>query len=173
MPKRRTTKKTLFYFEELSSWDKVTIGFYGVASIVFLIYNYLGADEHKKDFLIFYAIFPQIFSYLFNYTSLRNLKSFFIWYGFGTLHIVFYFLVKNNGIYDNASGLLLNTVILLLIYQVLRIISIKVQHQELVLPARDGKDLFDNRSVTFLDFVLFMVYMGSLGGLTMLAIKYV
>jgi len=172
MPKRRTTKKPLFYFEELNSWDKIIIWFYGIASIVFVIYNYWGADEHKADFLIFYTIFPQIFSYFFNYVSLRNLKSFFIWFGFGTLHIVFYFLVKDNAIYDTGRALLLNTVILLLIYQVLRIISLKVQHQELVLPARGGKDIFDNRSATLVDFVLLMIYLGSLWGLTVLDVHY-
>jgi hypothetical protein len=122
-------------------------------------------------FLIFYTVFLQIFSYLFNYRSLRNLKSFFIWYGFGTLHIVFYFLLKDNPIYARASGVLLNTVLLLLIFQVLRIISLKVQHQELVIPTRGGKDLLDNRAITFLDFVLFMIYMGSLGGLTVLTVS--
>ncbi len=171
MPKRRTTKKPPFYFEELNSWDKGAIGLYGLASIVFIIHNYFGANEYKREFLMLYTISPQICSYAFNYGSLRNLKSFFIWYGFGTLHIIFYFLLRNNDVYGGASGTLLNTVILLLIYQVLRMISLKVQHQELAVPTRSGKDLLDNRDITFLDFVLIVVYMGCFLGLTVLAVS--
>lgn len=74
-----------------------------------------------------------------------------------------YYHLMDIGMFDNVSGYLVtglrNTIILLLLYQVLRFISAKTQGIELVCPSRGSeKDLFDNRQVTGIDFILFFIY---------------
>jgi len=50
-----------------------------------------------------------------------------------------------------------NTIPLLILFQILRIISAKTQGLELVSPG--GKlDLFDNRRITTIDFIMFVIY---------------
>ena len=61
----------------------------------------------------------------------------------------------------SATGLR-NTILLLLLFQVLRFISVSTQGQELVCPSKGSRtDLFDERKVTFIDFFLFVVYIGT------------
>jgi hypothetical protein len=172
MPRRKALKKPLFYFEPLTSWDTLAIWAYGLTTIIFILYIYLGPDKTKITFLIFYVTSLQLLNYLLNYTLLRNLRSYFIWCVFGIIHICLYFFLRSSHFYDGARGLLLNTIVLLFLYQILRIISLKIQKQELAMPTKDYKDLFGNRQVTFLDFVLFMIYYGSFYGLTILAVSH-
>jgi len=62
----------------------------------------------------------------------------------------------------HAAAGLKNTLILLLLFQLLRFISIKTQGKELVCPARVGRrDTFDNRLSSIIDGLLFLVYFGS------------
>jgi hypothetical protein len=63
----------------------------------------------------------------------------------------------------NAGIGLRNTIILLLLFQVLRFLSLKVQQRELVAPSRGSWiDSFDERIVTVVDFALFFAYFGLL-----------
>jgi hypothetical protein len=72
----------------------------------------------------------------------------------------------------NAANILLNTVILLLLFQLLRYLSLKIQHREFVAPAHGGgPDLFENKKLTFADFVIFVIYTGSWFGLCMLSLS--
>lgn len=173
MPKRRALKKPLFYFEALTPWDSIAILIYGIATIVFAVYNYYGVSSNRVAFLIFYTTIPQVFNYLLNYTSLRNFKSFLIWCGFGLVHVGLFFLLKNDPVYDGARNLLLNTILLLFLYQLLRIASRKIQNRELAMPSKDFKDLFDNADVMFWHFVFFVIYYGSFGCLSLLALAKV
>jgi uncharacterized membrane protein len=60
----------------------------------------------------------------------------------------------------HAANGLKNTIILLVVFQILRIISLNIQHQELVAPNRGGGiDMFEERSVNWLDYILFVIYM--------------
>lgn len=170
MPRRRALKKPLFYFEPLSTWDLITVWGYGVVTVIFIIYNFWDLGSNKVGSLIFYVLPPQTFNYLLNYTSLRNLKSFLIWCGFGLIHIGLFFLLKNDPVYDRARNLLLNTILLLFLYQLLRIANRKSRNRELAMPSKDFKDLFDNGDVMFWDFIFFLIYWGSFGSLTLLAL---
>jgi hypothetical protein len=60
----------------------------------------------------------------------------------------------------SATGLR-NTIILLVLFQVLRFASIRLQGKELVAPSRGRTDLFDERPVTFVDFILFVCYIAA------------
>jgi len=124
-----------------------------------------------------YIVLTQLLMYFFLYTSLRNFRSYLIWCGFGLVHIVLYFVFKwIPGVYTqkgNPSTGLVNTLVLLLLFQLLRYISRKVQHREFVAPAKGGgPDLIENKKVTFTDFMIFVIYMGSWFGLTVLALSH-
>ena len=71
-----------------------------------------------------------------------------------------------------ASSSLVNTLAMLLIFQFLRFISLKLQHREFVAPAHGGgKDLFENKSLSGADFLIFLIYLGSWGGLFFLSVN--
>ena len=75
--------------------------------------------------------------------------------------------------HGNPSTGLVNTIVLLLLFQLLRYISLKMQHREFVAPANGGgPDLIENKKVTFADFTVFIIYMVSWFGLTMLSLSY-
>jgi len=110
------------------------------------------------------------------YTSIRNFKAYLLWLCFGVMHLILYFCFRGNPAIKmyrgNPTAGLLNTIVLLLLFQFLRYLSLKFQNREFVAPARGGgPDLFENKKVTFADFVIFVIYMGSWFGLTMLSLS--
>jgi len=172
MAGRKPKPKPLFYFEAFNPWDVLFILVYGTATIGVLLYLHCGADKSKNEVLIFYTVAPQLLNYFLNYSSLKNLRSYFIWIGFAVVHICIYCFLKNDPFYERSRGLLLNTIVLLILYQLQRIVSLKIQNQELAMPTKDWKDLFTNRSVTFLDFILFVIYFGCFYTLTIFAASH-
>ena len=157
---------TLFFFNKLNTWDKVTILFYIILSFgLWYYFDNTTLSENKRNILFFYSLGTQLFLIFFNYKSLRNLTVYFFWIAVGFIHLYIYFQQKYDPNLNFARGHsttgLKNTIILLFLFQVLRILSIKVQKKELVNPARSNpKDLFGERSVTFIDFILFAIYYG-------------
>ncbi|MCR9016839.1 hypothetical protein [Aquiflexum gelatinilyticum] len=157
----------IFYFSKISSWDKVTIGLYIILSI--FLWHYFGNAANNKiqrDILFGYSIGTQFFLYFFNYKSLRNLSVYFFWVGIGILHLFIYLELKDVEMLQNVRGHsatgLRNTIILLFLFQVLRFVSAKTQGQELVCPSKGSRtDFFDERRVTILDFILFVVYIAT------------
>jgi len=160
-------KKTFFHSEELKLWERRVIYFYLTISILLCIL-YLNSDWHlRKNILVGYGIGTQLSLFFVLYTSLRNLKSYLIWCCFGFFHLAVYFTLKNDPDLQmpsgNAATCLRNTIVLILLFQVLRYISLKLQHREFVAPAYGGgKDLFENKKVGFIDFLIFILYYGSL-----------
>ena len=159
--------RTIFYFDKLKSWDRVTIILYLLLSIALWYYFDNTTNSRSQRSLIFYyALGTQFCLYFFNYKSLRNLTVYIFWTLIGILHLLIYFQLKDNLLLENerghAAAALRNTLVLLLLFQVLRFISVKTQQKELVCPSRVNKtDLFDERQVTFIDFVLFVIYLGT------------
>lgn len=156
----------VFYFARLTRWDKITIAIYSLLTAG-LWYYFVNTPEysHKRVVLYVYAFWTHLMLYGFNYKSLRNLAVYLIWFAFAFLHLFVYFQLRGNPMLqsfdsDAATGLR-NTIVLLLLFQVLRYVSIRIQGQELVCPSRSGTDLFDGRKFTFTDFILFAVYIGS------------
>lgn len=117
-----------------------------------------------NDVSFLYPFGTQVFLYSFQYRALRNLSVYFFWICIGLLHLTFYFLLRIHPM-NNITGISIqgfrNTIILLLLYQVLRFISAKTQGMELVCPSKSGTDFFDERRVTFIDFILFALYIGT------------
>lgn len=154
----------IFYFEKLNRWDKVIIISYvaltGILAYFFLNVN---SDSSNRSLLSAYTLGTQLFLYFIYYGSLRNLSVYFVWLLLSIGHLYLYYQLKDEASLLNLRGHaatgLRNTVILLLLFQLLRFISIKIQGQELVSPAKGGKrDFFDERNLTVIDYILFAVY---------------
>lgn len=157
----------IFYFSKLNLWDKVTILLYLLLSVVLWYYfDNTTSSKIQRKILFGYTFGTQLFLYGLNYKSLRNLTVYFFWIGIGVIHLLFYFQLKDNQLLKNFHGHsptgLRNTLILLLLFQILRFISARTQGMELVSPSRGStRDIFDDRRITLLDFIFFVVYVGS------------
>lgn len=173
---RKRQQKPFFYFEELTDRDKVPILIYTLFTIVLMFLLIFGDNKLRADSLFFYIILPQLIFIFFLYVSLRNFKVYLIWFSFSLLHVVIFIFSK---MYDQllapyahfAIGA--NTVLLLLLFQGLRCVSLKVQHREFVNPAKsmNGKDLVENRKVSTTDYFLSLLYFASFLGLSILAAR--
>ena len=160
-------KRPIFYFEKFRPWDIWTIVIYAIISIA-VFFNL------TKNILSNYTILTCVFIYLFNYKSLRNLSVYLIWLLFGVGQLVGYlYLKEDNSLLMPQGGSaalgLRNIFILLIVFQLLRVISLNIQNQEFVAPTRGGAiDIFEERRVSWLDYLLFAIYMACAFGLIFL-----
>ena len=67
----------------------------------------------------------------------------------------------------NASQGLRNTVVMLVLFQVLRFVSLKIQNLELVPADRSGFNDLDERIISMADYILFFIYPGMTAFLAM------
>ncbi|SDE17220.1 hypothetical protein SAMN05216464_104217 [Mucilaginibacter pineti] len=170
-------KKPFIYYEDLKPWEFTVAVIYALATLGVIVTCYLGSGDTKQITIIMYGGLPQMFLYFFMYVSLRNFRSYLIWFGFGIGHLILYFIYKGDlelQMYrGNPSAGLVNTIPLLLLFQLLRYASRKIQRREFVAPAKGGgPDLIENKKVTFIDFAICMIYIGSWLGLTMCAVYF-
>jgi len=161
-------KKPFIYFDKLTEWNIWVIAFYFIFTI-FVIFNYASRGVNSADILFFYALSPHLLGYFFLYKALRNFTMYLICFGFAMLHILLYFIFKGNFnfemVKESPSPILINSIILLILFQILRYLSFKMQKREFVVPSRGGgKDLFDNIAPSATDYVLFVIYFGSFYG---------
>ncbi|MET3979361.1 hypothetical protein ABIB62_001947 [Mucilaginibacter sp. UYP25] len=160
-------KRSIFYFEKFRPWDIWTIVIYATISF----YVFFNLD---KNILSFYANVTCLFIYLFNYKSLRNLSVYLVWLIFGIYQFCAYLYLRNDDSLimkqgGNAASGLRNVIISIVLFQVLRILSLNIQNQELVAPTRGGvTDVFGERPLTSVDYVFFLIYMGCFLGLIFL-----
>jgi hypothetical protein len=158
--------KPVFHFDKLKPLDIWTLGLYLVLTVGLACYLVSTEDiVNKRNWIFGYALGSQLALYGLNYKSLRNLTVFFLWTGIGILHLYFYYHLKNDTSLEMARGHaaipLRNTIPLLIIHQLLRLVSLKIQHKELVVPSRGfDSDIYGERRVNWLDFILFILYVG-------------
>ncbi len=161
-------QKPIFYFYKLNTWDRVTIILYLVLSFGLGFYCYYSTDSAvQRDIIFSFSFLTPFFLYVINYKSLRNLTVYLFWLSVGIIHLYIYWRLKDNVslIYRNGQSAVYgfrNTLFLLFLFQVLRFISAKTQHQELICPSIGLKtDLFSERSATIIDIVLLVVYVAA------------
>ena len=160
-------RKNIFYFERLRRFDYISIILYLLLSLVLLGFNYSNSPEANRTLIFAYGWGTSMFLYFFCYRSLRNLTVYFIWIIIALIHFYIYLQIKDEPALIARGGhvslALRNVILMLLLFQVLRFVNIKVQNQELVAPARGSQtDLFDERKVNIADFISFVIYMASL-----------
>ena len=157
----------IFYFDKLTKWEKITIiSYLCLTGILIYFFLCINSDSSNRALLLFYTLGTQFFLYLLNYGSLRNLTVYLIWTMFSLGHLYLYYQLKDNPGLQNFRGHaatgLRNTIICLLLFQLLRVISIKTQKKELVAPSKGSRtDVHDGRRITIVDYVLFVVYLGT------------
>ncbi|MGF7077011.1 hypothetical protein ABIC84_004975 [Mucilaginibacter sp. 3215] len=174
--KKIKSKKPFIYYEDLKQWEIASMVFYAVATFGVAFTYFFSNPETKQITIIMYIVLTQLLLYFFLYVSLRNFSSYLIWFGFSIVHLFLYLIFKRypgpQMVRGNPSTGLVNTIILLLLFQLLRYVSLKIQHREFVAPAKGGgPDLFENKKVSFADFTIFIIYMASWFGLTMLSLS--
>ena len=153
-----------YYFERLNTFDKWTLGLYTLLTfgLSFYFVNELNVDN-KADTIFMYGLGTHLTLYTFCYKSLRNLTVFAIWILFGLLHLLAYFMLKEDIALQMFKGHsatpLRNTIPLLIFYQLLRSVSLKTRGQELVVPNRISRtDMFNERQPTRADFVYLFTF---------------
>lgn len=154
----------IYYFAGLKAFDKWSIGLYLLLTLILVYFFETTHDNGLRNSIVFgYAFLTQFGLYVFCYRSLRNLTVFLIWLFIGLFHLYLYFILKGDQTLQlfrgHSATPLKNTVWLLILFQVLRFLSAKLQGQELVAPSKGGTtDLFDERRVNWLDFTFFFIY---------------
>jgi len=162
--------KPFFHSEELTLFDKWSIGIYLLMTIfVAVTYNRIDVDTAPIMIIIYVGIL-QLCAYFLLCGYLRNFRCYLVWFGFSMIHLVMYFVIKDDSRLQmakaNPAALLRNTFILLLFFQLLRYASFKMQHQELVVVSKTSKiDDFDHRKITIIDKTLFFAYFAAWGAL--------
>lgn len=155
--------KPIFYFKKLKRIDYILIVIYLLLSILsgYLFFT-SKENEPKRDILFVYTIGSHFYIYFFIYRALRNLSFYVVWLFFASIHLYFYFQLKNDltlsFLKANPVFGLRNTIILLILYQLFRVISLNIQKQEFVPPTKGGKDIYDNRKSNILDHLFFILY---------------
>ena len=158
-------QKSLFYFEKIKLWEIGIMIFYVLLSIEFCFFLRFAKSETQNHCLFIYTFFTQILLYVLFNKSMRNLKVYIFCLAIGILHLCLYYLLKENAsiinLHNNKIISLRNTFILLIIFQVLRFISLKCQKQELVSVGRNNRDFFNTRKTTRIDLILEIIYISA------------
>ncbi len=151
-----------FYTDKYNTWDYVTILLYLLWTMI--IYIRPERMGNMGGWIASYTIGTHLFLYLLNYKSLRKFNVWIVWIGFSLVHIYFYQDFGANTEFKRPNGSVTNglqfTWVALILFQLLRLISIKTQDADLVAPAGPSRfDLWDNRRTNFIDYSLFAIYM--------------
>ncbi|MFP5437552.1 MAG: hypothetical protein ACLGH8_07210 [Bacteroidia bacterium] len=145
----------------LSIWNILTIIVYTVISVG-LLYYYVYEAYPENKYLLVYVIGTQLFFFLAQYRAIRNLYMYLFWLLVGIAHAITAYFIKDISLFQFPAGHLsvtmANTLIVVLLMQVLRYISVKLQSKEFVAPNRSGTDLFNERKPTWVDFLCTAIY---------------
>jgi hypothetical protein len=146
----------------LDRWDKSTIAIYTVLTICTCYLLYIHPPYDIKPWITFYGFGTPLFLYFFNYRSLRNFYVFVFWSTVCILHLYLFFQFKDDVLYDYArSSALLpfrNTLILLVLFQLLRWLSRTVSGLELVGLSKSRTDVWEGRKPNTIDVLCFIVF---------------
>jgi hypothetical protein len=159
--------ESILYFKRPGSFDKWSIGVY-----LFLTIAVLYLISPSGELIFWYGLITQFCLYAFCYLSLRNMAVFLIWLAIGLFHFYMYMNLKQLNFemeWENGATPLRHTAVLLILFQVLRFVSLGIQKNDLVMPSKIGAtDLYDEREVTWVDVALFLIYLGGMVGLNFL-----
>jgi hypothetical protein len=168
--------KPFVYYDSLKSGDIYAMVAYALMSAALIAMLFLAPPELSQIALIVYVIPFQLGIYFGLYISLRNFRSYRVWFGFAVLHTVLFFFLRNNTSLKMEKGNpalpLINTIFLILLFQLLRYISLKTQKREFSAPSRSGNtDVFTKQKVSGIDYLIFIIYMAAWFGSFMFALS--
>lgn len=174
--RKKGNPKSFIYYDSLKPWEIFYILLYAIITVGVILTLVFAKSETKQFIIIMYITLSQLGMYFGLYTSLRNFKAYLFWLGFGVIHLILFLCFRSDPTIEmyrgNPTVGLINTIVLLLLFQFLRYLSLKIQHREFIVPAKGGgPDLFENKKATFADFIILIIYIGSWLGLTMLTLS--
>lgn len=151
----------------ISRWEIVILTSYLLLTLVLLYFFQESGPPVRKNMLIAYSVASQFLLYFLGYGSLRKLSVFLICLGIAALHFYGWMQWHGDPLLQTRRGPaatgLRNTFFLLVLYQVLRFISLQVQRREVVAPSKgSATDLYDGRDLTVIDYLLCVVYCAAL-----------
>lgn len=142
----------LFNKEKFSIKNLLFMAIYIIVS--FFIYVYFEVTKNpQKSILIFYTFLTHFYLIAFDYRAIRKIKYFCFWLLVGIVHFVIYLKINENTTYAFVNGTAANgfrtTLLLLLFFQFVRLLSFEVQGVDYVLPQRHSRmDMFEEREYT-------------------------
>jgi len=165
-------QQPIFYFKMPTNAELISLFGYLLLSILLYFHIKSLSSVDQESYFFMYALGTQMILYFFGYRALRNMTYFSCCIVFALIHFYIYWQLKDDQTlirYGPGVNLFRNTILFLLLFQVLRIISLKIQHQELVSISKSEKDIFQERKVTVIDKVLSVIYIAALFCLTALS----
>lgn len=152
-------------YDKLTKSNIITLSSYLLISFFLLPYCFQNKTNHK-DILYLYGLGTQLFLYFFQYKALRNFNYFLIWITIGIIHYFIFLAIKDFSefklAHGNAAFGLRNTIFSLLLFQLLRFISLAIQDKELISPGKGNTtDLYDGRKASIIDIICFFIFLGT------------
>ena len=130
----------------------ISIGICLCLSIYFLVIKPVVFDSRRT--IVFYSFGIYFVTLFFNYKALRNLNVWLIWFGLSLIQIAIYYRHGLDNTDWPAIRGLRNFWAFLILFQLFRWISLKIQRKEFVSVSKSKTDVFDNRKFTLWDLVL-------------------
>ena len=86
-----------FNADKLTNYDKISSIIYLLLTLMILKITVIFNDiEIQKLIVLGYTLMTPLFIYTINYKSLRNLKMFIVWIGFGLIHLYLFNQLSDN-----------------------------------------------------------------------------
>ena len=154
----------LFNKEKLNKKNILIIVIYFIFS--FFLYVYFEVTKNPDIYILMsYTFLTHFWLIGFDYRALRKLNYYCFWLLIGIIHFIIYIKIKDNSAYDFVNGHASDgfkvTLILLLFFQIIRLISFEVQGMDYVSPSKSGKmDMFNEREYTKWDILFTLVLFG-------------
>jgi len=158
-------KTQIFNNDKLTVYDKISLIVYFILTImVSQISSLFGDIETQKSIVMGYSFLTPFLLYIFSYKSLRNIKMFIVWIGFGAFHLFLYkTLVTNSDLMffrGHAAHGLQYTIYFVILFEILRLAHLRLFGYELVSLGSYGArtDLWDERKIRLPDIICFFIY---------------
>lgn len=146
------TEDGLFKRYKINPLNFISIGICLCLSAYFLVIRPVEFDTRKT--IVFYSFALYFFTLGFNYRALRNLNVWLLWLGISIVQLgIYYKHGLDNTDWPAINGLR-NFWAFLIIFQIFRWTSLKIQKKEFVSVSRSKTDILDNREFTFWDWIL-------------------
>jgi len=149
--------------EKLTLNEIRAISFYLIISLILLLISNFYFDTSVIKFSIFfYSFITQFILFTFGYKSLRKLNFYLISILIGIIHLAIYLAIFDNEKlnFQNNIGIkgLRVTFFAILIYYLLRIISLNFQKKDLDCPTSSGIELLGFSKTSFVDSFLYIIF---------------
>lgn len=165
-------RNRIFYFKKFRILDYSILILYSLISFFIVyrfIYNQDSISHDNYKIVFFYGFFTQMIIYQILYPTIRNFGVYIFWILVGLAHLILFFYLQNidlNSTDFYNTRIFRNSIIMILVLQIFRIVSLNLTGQEFIAPLKlMREDLYGERNRNFLDLIFLFVYYGLMIGL--------